>query len=187
MDIRHKRIAGARSAVPGFVILAMFWVLAGISGVGVTTAFAADPVVIVSSSPRLNFGAFANGQNAGTLVMAPSSLRTATGGIEAGPASFAPYHRAEFTVSGPANTPYTITLPATVNFLDMSGDPSGGGSLQVTNFTSFSATVGAVTTTGMTDNNGADTIYVGGTLAIPGGIHQFGVYYGDVSITVDNN
>jgi uncharacterized protein DUF4402 len=186
MDIRHIRIAGARSAVLGLVVLAMSWVLGAISGMGGGTAFAADPVEIVSSSPRLNFGAFANGQNAGTLVVTPSNSRTASGGIEAGPGSYAPYHRAEFTVSGPANTPYTITLPATGSFTDSSGDPSGGFSIQVNNFTSFSTTVGAETTTGMTDINGADTIYVGGTLVVPGGTHVFGIYYGDVSITVDN-
>jgi uncharacterized protein DUF4402 len=143
----------------------------------------------VTGSTTLNFGVYLIWDNDGTIVVTTSNTRNASGGVIIFPGSTS-FNRAEFNIQGPPNTPYTITLPTGVSFVErkFNGD-SVGRELDVTNLTSFSTTVGTETTTGMTDNNGADTIYVGGTLVVTvpnDGIFPLRRSYGEVPLGIQN-
>lgn len=197
MKRRIGMIAGCYRG-PLFTGIIFFWVviltLPAQTVNGASTTLRADVTITgqaleITSSTLLNFGFYLIWVNDGTITVTTSNTRSATGGviIFSGSTSF---ERAEYNIQGPANTQYTITLPTGLSFVERTifGVPVGR-TLAVTNLTSFSTTVGAETTTGMTDNNGQDTIYVGGTLVVPvpnDGLFPLRVSYGDVLLGIQN-
>ena len=120
----------------------------------------------------LNFGTAAPGLTGGTIVMTPGGARSSTGsvklsGLDAGTA-------ASFTVSGDADSTYTITLPLLATLSD-----GGLNTVSVTNFTSTPSGTGTLT-------GGTQTVNVGGTLNV--GLAQAqGVYSGTFDVTVEYN
>jgi uncharacterized protein DUF4402 len=152
--------------------------------------------VEIISSTMLSFGKYkSDDDDDGTVVVTTANSRVFTGGVKAGKGGGPGlnFNRAEFVINGPADTSYTITLPTGISFDEFNsndGTPTGR-QLDVINLKSLSITVGAETTTGMTDSNGEDTIYVGGTLMVPAIAEgddddQIRISYGVVPLGIQN-
>lgn len=130
------------------------------------------PVISIAELTGLQFGAVFTGPAPGTVVLAPSGARQATGG--AGLGSQLPVGAATFTVTGSANATYAITLPASVQL------SSSAGSLTVTSFTSSPSLTGLLSPTGQ------QTLSVGGTLNVQAN-QPDGDYAGTFSVMVAYN
>lgn len=120
----------------------------------------------------LSFGTASPGLTGGTIVMATDGTRTKAGtvtlsGLDVG-------EPASFTVTGTADSTYTITLPLTTAL-------SNGalGVMTVTDFTSNPSGTGTLT-------GGTQTVNVGATLNV-GLAQALGVYTGTFDVTVEYN
>ena len=111
------------------------------------------PITLVNAG-NMNFGNVAVSAVAGTVILAPASSRTITGGVTL-PAVPGIPAAAHFTVGGTPSYTYSITLPSTATTVT-----SGGNTMTVTAFTSFPST------TGVLDATGNQTIDVGATLNV---------------------
>jgi len=139
--------------------------------------------LVVTAQEELSFGALASGGSFGTVIVTVDNRRSATGGVRL--LGHGGFHRAEFTVAGPPDARYRITLPTTLTSeRDHSSPEPGVTSLNVVNLVSFSTTVNAVTLTGVIGPDGSDELYVGGTLEVPKTAKP-GKYEGDVILTVE--
>jgi hypothetical protein len=134
------------------------------------------PIAITKTSD-MNFGNIQVGSTAGTVVLAPGGGRTTTGVVTL-PASTGTVQAASFTVTGNANTTYSITLPTTPLTIT---DPVSTKTMTVSNFTSNPTPTGILT-------GGSQTINVGAKLIV--GASQTGGAYTNATgfaVTVNYN
>ncbi len=141
------------------------------------TTFTATATVIqgfsVAQSQALNFGQFAAGSAAGTVIVPVSGAATTTSGVSLQPVSSA--KPGIFTITGPASTAYTATISSTVTL-------AGPGPSMVANLT-LTSTPGTVTLAGNTSTS--TSLTVGGTLAVGTAAAQtLGGYSGTYDVTV---
>ena len=153
--------AGAETALAGATVLA--------------------PAVVLTKTADLSFGRFATGA-AGSITISTSGVRTVSGGVlpAAGAAAMT---AASFAVSGASGATYSITHGG-VSALARSAGPETMPMTRFSDVTGANATAGNVA--GGTLNAGAQSIYVGATLAV-GANQAAGAYTGTISVTVEYN
>lgn len=148
------------------------------------TAFAGATVlatpVVVTKTADLSFGRFATGA-AGSITISTSGARTVSGGVL--PAGGGAMTAASFAVTGAGGAAYSITHGGATVVSRSSGP-------ETMTMTRFSDVTGANATTGVVAggalNGGAQSIYVGATLAV-GANQAPGAYTGTLSVTVEYN
>ncbi len=117
------------------------------------TANIITPITIALVT-NMNFGNIAvSPTSGGTVVLAPASSRTSTGGVTL-PATTGTVAAASFTVSGASGYTYAITLPTTATLNDGSSHTMG-----MSAFTSSPSGTGVLT-------GGTQTLNVGATLTV---------------------
>jgi len=126
---------------------------AQVSATATATGTIITPITITNAG-NMNFGNVAVSATAGTVILAPASTRTITGGVTL-PAVPGTVAAAHFDITGTANYTYSITLPSTATTVT-----SGANTMTVTAFTSNPGTTGTLSATG------TQTINVGATLNI---------------------
>ena len=127
----------------------------------------------ITKTADLKFGNVAAGPAAGTVDMAITDVRTATGGvtlISAGNVSNA----AAFDIIGAPDATFTISLPASILIA------SGANDMQVDNFVSSLGATSAL------DALGASALKVGATLNVAAN-QAVGLYTGSFDVTVAYN
>jgi len=127
----------------------------------------------ITKTADLKFGNVAAGPAAGTVDMAITDVRTATGGvtlISAGNVSNA----AAFDIIGAPDATFTISLPSTILIA------SGANDMQVDNFVSSLGATSAL------DALGASALKVGATLNVDAN-QPVGLYTGSFDVTVAYN
>jgi len=106
----------------------------------------------ISTTQDLHFGKFVGGSGtAGTLTIAPSGVRSSTGGVLPLTSGFSP---AGFTITGNSGKSYTLTLPA--SFTISSG----------ANVMTVSAVTASIPLAGALPASGTLAFTVGGTLTV---------------------
>ncbi|MEJ1223884.1 DUF4402 domain-containing protein [Sediminicola sp. 1XM1-17] len=139
-----------------------------------TTAEIITPISIVNAAD-MNFGTLAAAPTTGTVVLGTDGSRSSTGGVTlstSGTASTA----ASFTVTGEANSTYSLTLPSSIT---LSGPTS---TMTVDTFISSPATQGTL------NGSGSSTVNIGATLNV--GANQADEVYtnaADLTVTVNYN
>jgi len=106
--------------------------------------------ISISKTTDMNFGNIATDGTVGTVILAPGSTRTFTGGVTL-PAATGTVTAASFTVAGSGSYTYAITLPSSVTIT------SGSDSMIVDTFTSTPSSTGTL-------SSGSQVITVGATL-----------------------
>jgi hypothetical protein len=127
----------------------------------------------MTKTADLKFGNLAAGPVAGTVDMAITDVRTATGGvtlIAAGNVSNA----AAFDIIGAPDATFTISLPTSISIA------SGANAMQVDNFVSSLGATAAL------DAQGAQALKVGATLNVDAN-QAVGLYTGTFDVTVAYN
>ena len=127
----------------------------------------------ITKTADLKFGNLASGPVAGTVDMAISDVRTASGGvtlIAAGNVSNA----AAFDIIGYPDASFTISLPSSILIA------SGANNMQVDNFISSLGATSAL------DAQGAAALKVGATLNVDAN-QAVGLYTGSFDVTVAYN
>lgn len=168
-----KKITILFSLVALFAISSLT-VNAQVSAVAEASANIVGPISI-TKSVNMSFGNVAVSPTvAGTVVLAPASTRTQTGGVTL-PVITGTVTAAKFTVSGESGTTYSITLPASVVLAN------GGNTMTVNSFTSTPTPTGSLAT-------GTEDIFVGGTLNVAAA-QASGLYTNtsDLVVTVNYN
>lgn len=138
--------------------------------------------IAIAAVADLAFGTFAPGVG-GSVTVSTSGVRSATGPVLL---TATPSSAARFTITGQAGATYSIVHSGTVVLTNTSG--AGAETMALTKFsdsTGSNATSGTVTS-GTLDAAGAQSLYVGGTLAV-GPSQVAGVYTGTVVATVEYN
>lgn len=145
-----------------------------------SSASVIEPIAIVKTVD-LVFGKFAPGVG-GTVTVATDGTRSATGAIlsSVGPAVTA----GKFDVTGDNDATYAITWGG-VTELTHTVDAETMTLTRVSDLTAGGATTGEVTD-GTLSGSGAQSIYLGGELAV-GAAQASGTYEGDVTVTVEYN
>jgi hypothetical protein len=128
------------------------------TGTASATGVIVTPISI-SKTADLHFGNVAvNASNNGSVILAPSGTRNATGGVTL-PAIAGTPAAAAFTVSGEAYYTYAVTLPS--------------ANIQLTNASNITMDAGSFTsspaTTGTLSSSGSQILTVGATLLVNGG------------------
>jgi spore coat protein U-like protein len=168
----------------GFKLAVMALAIYGAGNAMAATATATSSSTVVTpiaitNTANLSFGNIAAGGTAGTVTVSPDNSRSVSGGtITAGGTATA----AQFNVTGQAGLTYAIDLAGTSASLT-----SGGNSMTFTaisDVTASAITSGTVATGTLT--GGAQTIYVGGTLAV-GANQAAGNYGGTINVAVNYN
>jgi len=133
--------------------------------------------ITIAETRSLHFGTMSVSTSAGTCVLAPAGTRTQTGGVTL--TGFTPTATsAAYTVTGAANTAYTISMsPATVT-VTRSG---GAQTMTISTFTSSKAG-----NAGTLSGTGTDSFTVGATLNV-GASQVAGLYQGNFNVTVAYN
>lgn len=129
----------------------------------------------ITKSIDLNFGNVTVGTSIGTVVLLPTSIRSATGGVVLPSALPGTITAGKFITGGYPNATYDITLPVSVTLTN-----PGGVTMEVINFTS------TPTTTGTLNSGGTEDIYVGATLQV-GSSQAIGTYSGTFNVSVNYN
>jgi spore coat protein U-like protein len=131
----------------------------------------------IAKSADLAFGSFAATAAPGTVTITPAGGRSSTGVVEVASTPGA----AKFDVTGQAGMGYSISIVAT---------PLSDGGINSMTFTPISALTASTATSGTvsagTLTGGAQSIYVGGVLAVAAN-QASGSYSGTVTATVDYN
>jgi phage tail sheath protein FI len=104
----------------------------------------------------LHFGSATVSAAAGTILLTPAGVRTASGGVTLQPTA-PTFTVASFTVAGQLNTAYTISLPASVTIDE--------GALHTMLVNTFASNPNATGNLGAT---GSQTLTVGATLNVNG-------------------
>lgn len=141
------------------------------------TGTVVSPIAIVAATD-LVFGSFAPGAG-GNVTVSTSGVRATTGPIlMTGTVASA----ARFNITGEASSTYSITHSGSATLV------SGANSMALTKFSDLSAAnaTSGNPPTGTLDGAGAQSLYVGGTLAV-GPTQAPGVYTGTVIATVEYN
>jgi hypothetical protein len=143
-----------------------------------TYATIVTPISILKNTD-MNFGNVAVSSTAGTVILAPASNRTLTGGVTL-PVTAGTVTAAQFTVSGQADYTYAITLP-TADFTITNTDSVGAETMTVNAFSSTPDATGTLT-------SGTENILVGATLNVSAsqvtGLYTSGT---DFDVTVNYN
>lgn len=113
--------------------------------------------IAISKAIDMNFGNLAVSATGGTVILAPASTRSLTGGVTL-PVVTGTVTAAEFSITGQPNYTYSITLPS--NSLTITETVGGTATMTVSNFTSNP------TPTGTLNGSGAQTLKVGATLNV---------------------
>jgi len=141
------------------------------------TATIVTPIGIVKVDD-MNFGNVAVTSVAGTVILAPNSTRTITGGVTL-PVVTGTVTAASFTVTGTPGYTYSITLPSTD--LIITNTTGGGGETMIVNaFTSDP------TPTGTLGVGGDQVLDVGATLNVEA-LQAAGVYVSAIPFDVTVN
>lgn len=159
-----------------FVLLALSaGTFAQVTGTATATATIVTPIAIANAGD-MNFGNVAVSGLAGTVILAPASTRTATGGVTL-PATAGTVTAAHFNITGTANATYVITLPSTATTVT-----SGANTMSVNAFLSTPSGTGALSAAG------AQTVNVGATLNVSAN-QAAGLYISGTpfSVTVNYN
>lgn len=122
----------------------------------------------------MSFGNVAVSSTAGTVVLAPASTRTKTGGVTL-PVTAGTVTAAQFTVSGQAGYTYTITLPTTLTITKATTLET----MSVDTFTSTPTPTGTLT-------SGSEVVLVGATLNV-GASQVAGLYENTTGFAVTVN
>lgn len=156
--------------------------LGGAANAAVANATASANVVApiaISKTTDLAFGNFYPSGASGTVKVDTNGTRSATLGVTLGTGSGT---AASFAITGQANATYTIayasgvvlTGPGTDMALTQISDLTGAGGAS------------SLAATGTLSAGGAQTLYLGGTLAVAAN-QAAGAYTGAISATVDYN
>jgi hypothetical protein len=127
-------------------------------------------IVTVTKNVDMNFGTFASGVTAGTISIETNGVRNITGGVVALPDNAG--SSATFTVNGPTNSQYSITLPDQNSIVITK---TGTGNQMVIKSFVHNA-IGVL-------NSGAETFNVGAVLDVPASTPA-GVYTGTFDVVV---
>ena len=147
--------------------------LAQASATATATATIVGPIGITNTA-NMNFGNVAVGAVAGTVVLTPAAVRSATGGVTL-PAVTGTVAAAAFNVTGAAAYTYAITLPAAATTIT-----SGGNTMTVDTWTSTPSGTGTLSA------GGSQALTVGGTLHV-GASQAAGTYVSGTPFTVTVN
>jgi len=133
--------------------IASLTVNAQVTATATASANIVTPINLTNAGD-MNFGNVAVSSTGGTVILAPASTRTATGGVTL---PFVPgtVTAAQFAVTGTPSYTYSITLPSTATTVT-----SGANTMTVDAFTSIPAATGTL------DAAGTQTIDVGATLNV---------------------
>jgi spore coat protein U-like protein len=174
----------SRFTLRGFKLAVMTLAICGAGSAMAATATATSTTTVVtpiaiSNTANLSFGNIATGGSAGTVTVSPDGSRSVTGGtVTAGGTTTA----AQFNVTGQSGLTYAIDFTGTSTTLT-----SGANTMT---FTAISDTSASAITTGTaatgTLTGGAQTIFVGGTLAV-GASQVAGTYNGTINVAVNYN
>lgn len=134
------------------------------------TARVLTPIAIAKLAD-LNFGSLVSGPTAGTVIVDPFGIRTATGGASL---VNSPYGAAQFNVTGEPSTAYTITLPNAISIVHTTNNAFA---MTVNTFTSDPSGTGTLSALG------AQQLNVGATLNV-GASQASGLYTGTFNVTV---
>ncbi|MFV8342640.1 DUF4402 domain-containing protein [Flavobacterium sp. XS2P39] len=126
---------------------------AQVSASAPTSATIVTPISILKNT-NMSFGNVAVSSTAGTVVLAPASTRTKTGGVTL-PVTTGTVTAAQFTVSGQAGYTYAITLPTTLTITKATTLET----MTVDTFTSTPTPTGTLTA-------GSEVVLVGATLNV---------------------
>ena len=138
--------------------------------------------IAVAAVVDLVFGSFAPGAG-GSVTVSTSGVRTASGPVLL---TATPSSAARFNITGQAGATYSIVHTGTVVLTNTIG--AGGETMALTKFsdlTGANATSGTATS-GTLSGLGAQSLFVGGTLAV-GPTQVAGLYTGTVVATVEYN
>jgi len=138
--------------------------------------------ITITKSADLIFGKFAPGTGAGTVTVSTSGARTATGGAILSTIGSTPT-AAQFDVTGDNEATYGITWSGDTELSD--GEESTMTLTRISELTAAGGVTGEVTS-GTLDTSGAQSIYLGGVLAVGEG-QVAGTYTGAVTATVEYN
>jgi hypothetical protein len=165
-NLKHKRNFKKSKVMTNLIALIALFVLLSGSSITVSaqvTASATGTAKVItpiqmSNSGDLNFGIISvNPSSAGTVILTPDNVRSATGGVTL-PVAVGTFNSASFEVSGISSSTYAITLPPTACIIS-----NGSNSITVDKFTSTPSGTGALS------NGGSQTINVGATLNVSAG------------------
>lgn len=145
------------------------------------TATVITPIAITKTAD-LVFGSFARGDG-GTVTVSTSGARTASGTILSTIGNTP--SAAQFDVTGDGASTYSITWSGDTQLETGAGGAGETMELsRISDLTAGNATSGEVSSGTLTD--GAQSIYLGGTLAV-GAAQVAGAYTGSVTATVEYN
>lgn len=160
---------------------------------GASNSFAAEATTSASStvivpiaitkSADLAFGKFAPGTELGTVTVSTSGARTASGGVILSSVDSSPT-AAQFDVTGDGAATYSITWGGVTELTNTGGASETMTLTRISDLTAGNATTGEVASGTLA--SGAQSIYLGGTLAVAAA-QTAGTYTGDVSATVEYN
>lgn len=168
-------------ALSGLALLLLPQVAGGETGTIPATVEIKTQLTITKTAD-LNFGQIRAGQSNGIVIVTPLNVRTA---VDVTLRALTNFSRATFIITGDSGTTYNIAPVLDFALHDKRGDPVLGVTLlEVTNLKSYSTTVKAETLIGKFNNNGIDSVFVGGTLLVPQGA-KFGKYGGQVTLTIN--
>lgn len=181
------------------------------SGPKSVASAAADAEIVarelsLTENYQLIFGLVkSNNSTAGTVVVTPQGTRSPYGGattVGSGPCqtewcedpsspsnvdSASYWGPGVFTITGSPNSAYRVTSGASSALADWRTPANGRiPQLTVTDFTFATQSSGFSSSVGTLDSNGHDTVRVGGTLQVPGGMNTAS-YRVDVPIIVQYN
>lgn len=119
------------------------------------TASAIEVIPItISNSANMNFGNISVGSTAGSVILAPSGVRSAVGGVTL-PVLTGTVDNAAFTVSGSVSATYSISLPSSYTIT------SGTKTMIINAFTSDPSGIGTISSSGSQILNVGATLNVG--------------------------
>ena len=149
------------------------------------TATASGTVVApiaIAVATNLAFGSFARG-TAGNVTVSTSGVRTSTGPVLLGASTTS---AARFNITGQAGATYSIVHSGTTVLTNTTG--MGAETMTLTKFSDLTGANGTSGTaaSGTLDALGAQSLYVGGTLAVAA-TQSVGLYTGTVIATVEYN
>ncbi len=143
----------------------------GVSATATATATIITPIAI-SKDVDMNFGNVAVNASAGTVILAPASTRTVSGGCTL-PTPIGTVSAASFTVTGLAASTYSITLPVGATTI------TAVTNMTVDTWTSTPTPTGTLTA-------GTSTLTIGATLHV-GASQAAGTYVSAIPFIVTVN